>query len=818
MRKNLLILISVLLCAAMLTACGSAGQTAAAESGTRKNDAPAASAAQEGTVWQPQFIAIESDTAAAKLQNGSLAGAAMLFTSSGVLADETPEGVTPAWPEQYWVYGPTLVQVDLDGKTRTIPYVPERDGEAGEGNSGVLFEQSCADPDGSLWVLENHYRTGEKTEEQKALVHLGEDGTVLRKISLQELALHREETANQEGEYSFTVSGMAADEQGQLCLAIHEWFAGNGSYVQDNRICVLDRDDGAVKQTISLDGEVAGLVRLGDGRIVTASYQGAYPVFSLVNTREGSVDEIAVLDDFLDCMFSSGEDQMVWYGAGDSLYRLNADTAEMEKILDWTACGVAHSSGDSVFALGDGRVATVAASGSGGSQELVILTPVDASALPERKVLRMAVTNLYPFTTEMVSRFNRSNTEYVIEVTDYSQFNDYSSGNPEDWNAGITRLQTELIAGNVPDILDISLLPVSRLEEKGLLVDLLPYLDSDPELSLSQLNAHVLDAFAQNGKLYQTVGNYYVLTTAGLSDVVGSRMGWTMDDFSAAMAKLQAEHPESTVFDLYTTRDDALTFLLYLEMENYVDWSTGNCAFDSEGFRQLLQFVKGFPTTYDWGADVVTPMDLDEDSRLLMGLQLMKQCSFASFEDVQRNTAGLAGAPCTFVGYPTENGVGSMFSQIGNSFAISSACEDKEAAWQFVRQFFLPVYQEQFKGYAFPTNLSVYEEMKQEAMSVRYQRNPDGSYLLDQDGNRVEEDRGSVDAGGVKISLQAVSPEEIARVEEIIAATDHILSTDNSLKEIIVSGAAGFFADQRSVEEVTKQIQSRASLYVNEQR
>ena len=196
----------------------------------------------------------------------------------------------------------------------------------------------------------------------------------------------------------------------------------------------------------------------------------------------------------------------------------------------------------------------------------------------------------------------------------------------------------------------------------------------------------------------------------------------------------------------------------------------------------------------------------------------MKQCNFVTFEDVQKNTLGLGGIPCTFVGYPTEHGVGSMFAQIGNSFAISSSCADKDAAWQFVREFFLPSYQNQFKGSVFPTNLQVYEEMKRDAMTVQYERNPDGSYVLNDEGQRVEADRGSVEVGGTMVKLGVVTQEECDLVEQIIRSTSHVLSTDSSLKDIIVSGAAGYFADQRSVEETAQQIQSRANLYVNEQR
>ena len=159
-----------------------------------------------------------------------------------------------------------------------------------------------------------------------------------------------------------------------------------------------------------------------------------------------------------------------------------------------------------------------------------------------------------------------------------------------------------------------------------------------------------------------------------------------------------------------------------------------------------------------------------------------------------------------------------MFAQIGNSFAITSTCADKEAAWQFIRQFFLPEYQEQFLGEVFPTNRAVYEKMKSEATTPKYQRNPDGSYMLSEEGKRIEEDRGSMQVNGVTVPYKTVSDEDVARVEEIINATTNILHTDDSLKKIIIDGALPYFADQKSVDEVVKLIQSKAMLYVNEQR
>ena len=850
-EKTAIAVLAVLLCVSMLAGCGSVGSKPAAggtvpdgskDAEAQETHAPAESeevtapvTQSAGPRYEAQYVALSDQALTAGLENGCIVGDSLYFTSLGVIDDHTPDGVTPEWPEQYWVYGPVLCKVGFDGTTERVPYVPMSSGTEENGNSGTIYEALCAGRDGTMWLAQRHYRSWNeapegmaetdpeyagytRSEEIHELVHLHADGTVAGTFPLDELQVHKAQVQSTSDSYSFEIRGMAVDGDGHVCLAVFEWLSGTGRYASDGRVCVLDGDTGALLTAIQLTSTPEYVAALPDGRVAVCRYENGECI-GLVNVETGSLEDVANIDDFLNGMTTGSGDYDLCYSAGDSLYGLNVDNGESEKLFNWIDCDVARQGGESVCVLEDGRIITSSGkqTAKGMDNQLVIVAAANGQT-KEKTVLRLAVMNLYPFTSEMVSRFNRSNPDYRIEVTDYSQYNDYSSQNEEDWYAGISRLQTEIIAGNVPDILDISLLSADRLGSKGLLEDLYPYIDADPEFGREDLMEHVIATFEDEGKLYQTVGNFYVLTTAGLTNVVGDKMGWTMDEFNTAMQNLQAENPNCTVFDSYTTRDDALNFLLYLEMENFVDWTTGSCSFDSENFIQLLQFIRSFPTAFDWANADVSAENFDQDTRLRMGLQLMKQCNFSCFEDLQGNTVGLGGAPCTFVGYPTESGVGSMFAQIGNSFAISSGCADKQAAWQFVRQFFLPVYQEQFIGSVFPTNREVYEQMKYEAMTAQYERNPDGSYMLNAEGKRIEASRGSVTVNGVVFPYKTVTEAEIAQVEDIINATTNVLHTDNSLKSIIAEGAAPFFADQRSVEEVARLIQSKAMIYVNEQR
>ena len=842
MKKKFTILIALLLTVSLLAGCGGtpsetiqAAEQKVGMTGAVKAEKEAEETEAEAAGYRAQYLELEDSNLTAGLDHAAVVGETVYFTSLGVISDETPAGVSPEWPEQYWVYGPVLCKVGTDGSIERLPYQPKQS-DAGQGeNSGVVFEGLCAALDGNLCVLEKHYRYGSEpsvetagteqehgssfqSEEHEMLVCVREDGTVVSEFSLDGLKNHAEEVKNLDGSYSFEVAGMALDKDGHICLAIHEWFSGTANYIQEDRIVLLDPKTGSVADSFRMSSTPEYMVGLANGEIAICCYERG-ELIGLLDLEEKGLKDTVQLGDFVNGMAAGDEDYPVIYSAGDSVYGLNFETGEPVKLFNWIDCDVAREGDESFCVLQDGRIVTTSTQETvnGIENDLIVLSKNEAGEVSQKKVLRLAVMNLYPFTSRMVSRFNRSNPDYRIEVTDYAQFNNYSSANEDERNAGINRLQTEIIAGDMPDILDISLLSADRLGSKGLVEDLYPYMDADPELNRSDLLEHVIQAFEENGKLYQTVGNFYILTTAGLSRVVGDHIGWTMDEFKEAMSRLQAENPNCTVFERYTTQDLALTFLLYLELENYVDWSSGECGFQSDGFIKLLEFVKSFPTVYSWETDGGAD-DYDTDTRLLMGLQLMKQCNFACFEDLQVNTAGLGGEPCTFVGYPTENGVGSMFAQIGNSFAITSSCADKDAAWQFIRQFFLPEYQEQFLGEVFPTNRSVYEKMKSEATTTKYQRNPDGSFMLNEEGKRIEEDLGSMQVNGVTVPYRTASEEDVARVEEIINATTNILHTDDSLKRIIIDGALPYFADQRSVDEVVKLIQSKAMLYVNEQR
>ena len=393
-----------------------------------------------------------------------------------------------------------------------------------------------------------------------------------------------------------------------------------------------------------------------------------------------------------------------------------------------------------------------------------------------------------------VINFNKTNPDYRIQVQDYSDFN-----TEDDYEAGLTKLNTEIITGKVPDIMEVSQLPVRQYEAKGLLEDLYPYIDADSELSRDDLVAGVLNALSVDGKLYQACANFSIFTVIGATPVVGEQMGWTMDELNQVLAA----HPNARAF-ANVDRNSLLYYMSMLSLSDYVNWHTGECSFDSPGFVKLLEFANSFPDSIEWNED-----EYVDDSTLIMeGSVLLYPTGLYDFESYQMYKA-MFGGEITYKGFPAEQGCGSVFS-VNSGWAISSKSQHKDGAWQFVRTLLTEEYQENNYAWAFPINKNSLDKMIEKAMTPET--------TTDEEGNVVEVSKGSWGWGpDLEVEIKAATQADIDQIMELIDAIDATMNYDMSLMEIVQEEAATYFAGQKSAQETAANIQNRVSLYVNEQ-
>ena len=81
-----------------------------------------------------------------------------------------------------------------------------------------------------------------------------------------------------------------------------------------------------------------------------------------------------------------------------------------------------------------------------------------------------------------------------------------------------------------------------------------------------------------------------------------------------------------------------------------------------------------------------------------------------------------------------------------------------------------------------------------------------------------EADGGWIDDSGVEHNIYVMTQEQADEVLSIIETCTKVASYDTSIYEIVNEQAQAFFADQKSIDDVARLIQSKANIYVNEQR
>ncbi len=737
-----------------------------------------------------------------------------------LVRSEIPEGVTPEYEGQYDVYENRFFWIDLDGTVEPLSgYVPVV--ESGD-NQGSYIINLQLTGDGKLLAVEDTYRSWydgpedvemysqefyekgyyeyQHWEENYYLRILNKDGSEEARVDLKPLQEKLEEEGSYFSPYNFT-----STPDGKLLM--------NG----DSCLLVVDKE-GNLEQKIELGNWVETMMLLSDGRIAVAYYGEEGEVMAILDpaTLQPIPEQTYRVSNVYNAT-PGGGDYDFYYNNGSNFMGFKLGQEKPEKLLNWINADVNPSDLNRCYVTDDGRVVGLQTEwteleddngniySSKSESSILIMTKVPASSVAQKQVLTLAVMWLDYEMQEQVVKFNRSSPDTRIEILDYSEYN-----TPDDYSAGQTKLNTEIMAGNLPDILNLSGISWNKLAARGFLTDLKPYLDADPELN-GQIFDNVLRALETEGKLYRTAANFSVQSYVGAASVVGDTPGWNLAEFNAALKKMPAG---CEPFGMWMNRETVLNLGLGLEMNKLIDWSTGKCTFDTPRFTDILKLAAQFPKEVDY-EDYQWSEDDEEPNRIATGRQMLMQAWMSDFSDVQMYDA-VFGGNATYIGFPTSEGVGNAISFNDEGYAITSKCRNKDAAWQFLRTLFTESYQN--RSWGFPTNKNAFRKSLERAMTPQYQTDMNGNFVLDEDGNKIEISQGGYGWGAVEIEYKALSQEQADKIMQLIESTDRSTNYDEEIMQMIIADCEPFFAGQKTAEEVGRLLQSKMTIYINEQR
>lgn len=536
----------------------------------------------------------------------------------------------------------------------------------------------------------------------------------------------------------------------------------------------------------------------------------------------------------INTIYSGSGDYLCYSSSDTGIMGVRADNLQTESVLNLLNLGIDNSNINSMAVNDDGSFVTVGYDYSGmtARSTLSLITPIDSSEVKEKKVLTLGCFYIDWNIRSQIAEFNKTNEDYTIYATSYSESNDTS-----DYTAALTKFNNEILAGNVPDILLISSgMPYNSYASKGLFADLYEFMDKDDVYNRDAFMPNVLKAMEKDGKLYEITPSFTVQTYAAKKSLVGDATSLTMDQANQILASM----PEGATLTNDSQTMTASNFLsTAITFSNFVDYTNATCNFDSPEFKAILETAKKYPAEIDYDALYNDNPNywMEQETACRENRALLYSVYFNDFSIYTNTRDAYFGEDISFVGFPgsgASNATGSVIST-GSEIAVSSKSKYKDGAWEFIKLVLDNAVGEQDSGnygVAITSDASVAEAadeavkritsqyyglpvVKSQLQALGQQATIPQTYT-DTDGT-VQQVDNTYYVGNTEVKVNLITQDEVNMLIDYFSTVDTIARYDESLTDIINEEANAYFKGTKSVDEAASLIQSRASIYLSEQ-
>ncbi len=665
---------------------------------------------------------------------------------------------------------------DSEGSNAGIEIIPEEDGEEAIDISEVLGSEDieiASDEDGMGGY--------DSSEEEQYLVKYDNTGKEVLRVNLNDKV--------GEDDY-FSVYSMVYVEGTGLLMSSN---IGVEKYDEQGNLVSKILDTAAEGNPYS---SAAITLYKGFNGTVFASFWGDNGLelrpLDLASGKLG--DKSEAFTNFDDYSFFSGNGYDLYVSKSDGFYGYTQSKDSLQKIMDYADSDINMSySVSAVTAVSDTEfIANLPDEEY--NYSLYKLTKVAPEDVKDKTVITLAGNYVDYAVRQKVFKFNQESDQYKIKIVDYS-----SLVNSDDYQAGANQFNLDIVSGNVPDIMFFTTEePVDSYINKGLFVDLLPFIKNDPDLANVEFVDNVMNAFKTGDKLYQLVPSFYVETLATKRDYLAGKKTLSIKECEDMIEGKGVSYLNS--FGM-TDKQSLLYSGLVMSGSQYIDWKTKTCNFNSDEFINFLEFTNKFPDTISdemW--------EQYEDTAYMKGDSLFSFSYLNGFRPYRRYVDATFAGDIEFIGFPNNLGTNCSVIVPEMRFAISAQSKNSEAAWQLIRQFLLEDYQNEIT-YEFPIRKSSYDKLGTDSM--------ERMFWVDDDGQKQYEDD-IMYLGDQEVVVKPLTQEEVDYVKEFVGSLDMVYNANENVYNIITEEASAFFSGQKSAKEVADIIQSRVSIYVNE--
>lgn len=458
---------------------------------------------------------------------------------------------------------------------------------------------------------------------------------------------------------------------------------------------------------------------------------------------------------------------------GDALYTLQSE--KITQVLNWDSIGSINGSILCVVQNKDNtiRVFTFCSDLIDADTdeyesyyEIWELTPGSEETVDNR--LKLTLAGKYEADFERkVAEFNRSQSKCYLEYNAYT-------GSPEE---AARQFRIDVLSGKIPDILILNSADYQAFAEAGLLEDLSPYISAagfDSEEYYTNVTAGMKYKTALIGII--TGFELYTLTA---DKPISLPEGYSLSDMGDILDR-ENEYRLNFVSNTYT---GVLETCLLNSGTDIIDFETKQLSVTKEQLVAYLEFAAkyGFENWKDYpfpeqpvsGLGIYS-VNITSSNQVLNSYLLKQMETF--------------GEEFTYIGYPETEGNGAVIYPV-YALGMSAACENKEAAWDFIESFFTEEEQSRYLSNGY---FSVNRELTESYMGK------------DIDGDAASEENGTY------------STRQYQELMEVIAGAEEIKWLNEEINTIIYEEADAYFSGAKTAEETADLILERLQIYIDE--
>ena len=507
------------------------------------------------------------------------------------------------------------------------------------------------------------------------------------------------------------------------------------------------------------------------------------------------------------------------YVSGSSgCYKINIHTGELELIFDWNDTDVGRSLliSTTIVPKGDNEFYARCRSFNNSTIEektyLVDLTRAEKNPHAGKKIIVVGGTGLEMQTSfvDFVSEYNsdpQNKCRAVLE--DYTDEMVTGGGKAELER----KVYLDVISGDGPDIL-LNFGNIASFQTENIMVDMNQYIDGKDGIDRSKFFDNIFRAMEKRGELYHIPIRIALSGLQANTKYISNETGWTFDEFDEASSKI----PAGVSFVESQLYNDFLKILLDTSMDDFINYEKKTVNFNNDTMKKYLQMTlkygvkeipedEGISYAYESDGTYYAP-EYRTETKFGNGMLAARSIYLTRIDDYLM-ARQLIKSPSSFLGYPSSERSGMTIESL-TSIGIVAASDQKDLAWDLIRSYMEYSAAPDLGDMGISVNKEVFEKETQSALEKNKEEYDRARTYFE---DLVKQYGGIVDDSSLP---PLIADEDIREFRSLIENATKSSCIDESIFNIIAEEAAGYFAGDRTEDDVLKNIDNRAKLVVTE--